>query len=99
MAPKHYPPEFRERAVRHAQESGRPLGHVARDLGVDRQTLRNWMRKFEKAGRGGDKLTMSERERLKALERENGELRRANEILKAATSFFAKELDQTPPKR
>ena len=45
-----------------------------------------------------DRLTSEERERLKALERENRELRKANEILKAASVFFAKELDPTRPK-
>ena len=50
------------------------------------------------AGERNDRLTTSERERLKALERENRELRKANEILKAASVFFAKELDPTRPK-
>ena len=47
-------------------------------------------------GRRGDLLTTSERDRLKQLERENRELRKANEILKSASVFFAKELDGTP---
>jgi transposase len=50
------------------------------------------------AGERNDRLTTSERERMKALERENRELRKANEILKAASVFFAKELDPTRPK-
>ena len=50
------------------------------------------------AGERNDRLTTSERERMKTLERENRELRKANEILKAASVFFAKELDPTRPK-
>ena len=98
MALKSYPAEFRERAVRHALESGRPLAHIARDLGISRTTLCKWVDQAKQAGMHKDTLTMSERERLKALERENHELRRANEILKAASAFFAKELDQPPTK-
>ena len=81
-------------------ESGRPIAHVARDLGVHRETLRLWVRQAEAdEGVRGDRLTTAERERLKALERENRELRRANQILKAASAFFASELDPTRPKR
>ena len=80
-APRKYPDELRERAVRLVFESGRPIAHVARDLGMH-----------------PDHLTTTERERMKALEREVKELRRANEILKAASVFFAKELDQPRPR-
>jgi len=81
-------------------ESGRPIAHVARDLGVHRETLRLWVRQAEAdQGLRQDRLTTQERERLKELEKENRELRRANEILKAASSFFAAELDPTRPKR
>ena len=98
--PSKYPDELRERGVRLVFESGRPIAHVARDLGVHRETLRLWVRQAEAdGGRRGDRLTSAERERLKALERENRELRRANEILKAASAFFASELDPTRPKR
>jgi transposase len=98
-APRRYPPELRERGVRLVFESGRPIAHIARDLGVHRETLRLWVRAAEAdAGRRSDLLTMAERERRKELERENRELRRANEILKAA-SAFATELDPTRPKR
>jgi transposase len=96
-APRKYDDELRERAVRLVFESGRPVAHVARDLGMHRETLRLWVRQAEAdAGTRGDRLTSEERERLKALERENRELRKANEILKAASTFFAKELDGTP---
>ncbi len=96
-APRKYPDELRERGVRLVFESGRPIAHVARDLGVNPETLRNWVRQAEAdAGARTDRLSSEERERLKQLERENRELRKANEILKAASVFFATELDGTP---
>jgi transposase len=98
-APRKYPDELRERAVRLVFESGRPIAQVARDLGVHKEALRHWVRQAEAdAGERQDRLTTSERDRLKELERENRELRKANEILKAASVFFAKELDPTRPK-
>jgi transposase len=98
-APKKYPDELRERAVRLVAESGRPIAHVANDLGVHREALRRWVRQAEAdAGTRTDRLTSDERERLKSLEREVRDLRRANEILKSASVYFAKELDPTRPK-
>jgi transposase len=95
--PRKYSDELRERAVRLVFESERPIAHVARDLGIHREALRLWVRQAEAdAGSRNDRLTTDERDRLKALERENRELRKANEILKAASVFFAKELDGTP---
>ena len=94
---KKYSDELRERAVRLVFESQRPIAHVARDLGIHKEALRLWVRQAEAdAGSRNDRLTTEERGRLKALEREVGELRKANEILKAASVFFAKELDGTP---
>ncbi|MCP9491961.1 MAG: transposase, partial [Solirubrobacteraceae bacterium MAG38_C4-C5] len=88
-APKKYPDELRERGVRLALESQRPIARVAQDLGVHRETLRLWVRQAQAdAGSRNDRLTSDERERLKALERENRELGKANEILKAASVFF-----------
>jgi transposase len=96
-APKKYSDELRERAVRLVFDSERPIAHVARDLGVHKEALRLWVRQAEAdAGSRNDRLTTGQRERLKALERENRDLRKANEILKAASVFFAKELDGTP---
>jgi transposase len=96
-APKKYSDELRERAVRLVFESERPIAHVARDLGVHKEALRLWVRQAEAdVGSRNDRLTTEERERLKALERENRELKKANEILKAASVFFAKELDGSP---
>jgi transposase len=98
-APKKYPDELRERAVRLVFESDRPIAHVAADLGIHREALRQWVRQAEAdAGTRNDRLTTDERERMKSLEREVRELRKANEILKAASVFFAKELDPTRPK-
>jgi transposase len=100
-----YPPELRERAVRLVfetiAETGKRVGAVARVsrlLGVNRETLRLWVRQAEVDGGQRLGLTSEERGRLKALERENHELRRANEILKAASAFFAAELDRPAPK-
>ena len=96
-APRKYPDELRERAVRLVFEFGRPIARVARDLGVHKEALRHWVRQAEAdAGTRNDRLTSGERERLRELEREVRELRKANEILKAASVFFAKELDGTP---
>lgn len=97
--PRKYPEELRERAVRLVFESGRPIAQVARDLGIHREALRLWVRQAEAdAGQRNDLLTTSERERLKSLERENRELRKANEILKAASVFSDQELDPIRPK-
>jgi transposase len=97
--PRKYPEELLERGARLVFESGRPIAQVAADLGVHREALRKRVRQAEAdAGERRDLLSSSERERLRELERENRELRRANEILKAASVFFAKELDPTRSK-
>lgn len=97
--PSKYPPEFRERAIRITRESERPIAQMARDLGVHPETLRVWVRQDEADdGTRTDRLTTAEREELAALRRENRDLRRSNEILKAASVFFAKELDQPRPR-
>lgn len=97
--PRKYPDELKERSVRLVFESGRPVAHVARDLGVKYESLRQWVRQAEAdAGERADLLTSSERERMRELEREVRELRKANEILKAASVFFAKELDPPRPR-
>ena len=94
---KKYSDELRGRAVTLVFESGRPIAAVARDLGVHKEALRLWVRQAEAdAGTRNDRLASAERERLKLLEREVRDLRKANEILKAASVFFAKELDGTP---
>ena len=91
--PLRYPRELLDRGARVVFESGRPIAHVARDLGVPSETLRLYVRRLE-ADQGPDLPVGAEREELKRLRKENSELRRANEILKAASVFFASELDQ-----
>jgi len=93
---REYSDELRERAIRLVFESKRPIAHVARDLGIDKEALRQWVRQAE-ADRGvrRDLLKTDEREELKRLRRENAELRRANAILKDASVYFAQEVDPT----
>ncbi|MGW1146700.1 transposase [Streptomyces sp. NPDC002454] len=88
-APRRYPDELRERAVREVRTIGRPIAHVAKDLGIHKEALRGWVRQAE-ADRGerDDQLTTAERDELKQLCKENAELKRANEILKAASVFL-----------
>jgi transposase len=102
---RRYPPELRERAVRLVAETIAEAGErhgavtkVARQLGIGTESLRTWLRQAEIDTGERPGLSSEERERLKELERENRELRRANEILKAASAFFARELDPRPPK-
>jgi transposase len=96
-----YPAEFRERAIRmvfeHQDEyptQWKAIESIAKKLSVNHETLRLWVRRAETDAGQGPGLTTDERGRLKELERENRELRRANEILKAAASFFGAELDR-----
>jgi transposase len=75
-------------------ESGRPIAQVAADLGMHPEALRKRVRQAEaNSGLRPDQPTSKEREELRRLRKENYELRRANEILKSASVFFAKELD------
>jgi transposase-like protein len=102
--PSRYSPEVRERAVRmvfeHQAEydsQWAAIGSIAAKLGCTTETLRNWVRQAERDAGKRPGLTTDERERLKKLERENHELRRANEILRKASAFFAQaELDRRP---
>jgi len=96
---RRYPEELIERGVRLSLESGRPVAAVARDLGVGHEVLRKRVR--EAGADGGlraDLPTTEEREEVKKLRKEVFELRRANEILKAASVFFAIELDADRPR-
>src|SRR5215510_631034 len=102
---RRYPPEIRERAVRMVREAiaegGESFGvvtRVAKQLGIGPESLRNWVKQAEIDGGQRPGVTTEERRRIAELERENRELRRANEILKAAASFFAAELDPRLPK-
>jgi transposase len=93
--PRKYPRELLDRGARVVIDSGRPIAQVARDLGIPSETLRRHVRQAEAdQGLRPDLPTAAEREEIKALRAENFELRRANEILKSASVFFAKELDE-----
>jgi transposase len=106
MATKHpssrrYPPEVKQRAVdlvtAAIEQSGERHGHVsriARQLEIGPETLRHWVRQAEidRGTRPG--VTTAEHQRILELERENRELRKANQILKEASVFFAQELDR-----
>jgi transposase len=97
--PTKYPEELVLRGVRLVLESGRPVAHVARDIGLPAETLRKRVRRVEAdEGLRPDLPSSEEREEIKALRKENFELRRANEILKAASVFFATELDADRPR-
>ena len=97
-AQKRYPDELRVRAVRLYRESSpKPtFRRLGEQLGVHPEALRNWIRQDE-ADRGerDDLMSTVEREEVARLRKENAELRRANEILKAASALFASELDPT----
>ena len=80
-------------AERHGRSQWEAIVSVADKLGPTPETVRRWVRRVEIDEGRKPGLTTDERERLKVLERENRELRRANEILKAASAFFAAELD------
>ena len=99
-----YSPEVRERAVRlvFAQESEHAsqwaaITSISEKIGCTAETLRKWVRRAERDTGRRPGLTTEERERLKDLERENRELKRANEILRKASAYFAQaELDRRP---
>jgi transposase len=100
-----YPDEVRERAVRmvleHQDEypsQWKAIESISAKLSINHETLRIWVRRAETDAGERPGLTTDERARLRELEREVKELRRANEILKAASAFFARELDPRPPK-
>lgn len=102
---RRYPRELKERAVRLVRETAAERGErhgavtiVARQLGVGEESLRTWVRQAEVDAGERAGLTNEERARMKELERDNRELRRANEILKSAAAFFGAELDRRSPR-
>lgn len=102
---KQHPAELRERAVAMVfelrAESGQARGsivRVAERLGINSETLRNWVERAEIDGGQRPGTTSDDKKRIADLERENRELRRANEILKAASAYFARELDPRLPR-
>jgi transposase len=102
---KQHPAELRERAVAMVfelrAESGSARGTLARvggRLGINPETLRNWVEKAEVDSGQRPGTTTDDKKRIADLEREVRELRRANEILKAASAYFARELDPRFPR-
>ncbi len=102
---KAHPDELRERAVKLVfevrAETGNERGSIARvgrQLGINTETLRNWVNKAEVDSGQRPGTTSEDKKRITELEREVRELRRANEILKAASAYFARELDPRCPR-
>jgi transposase len=100
---KRYPVEVRERAVRLVLEhrgeyesEWAAISSIAQKCGMTAETLRKWVRQVEVDGGRRAGISSEDARRIKELEREVKELRRANEILKAASAFFARELDPQP---
>jgi transposase-like protein len=100
-APRKYSLELRERAVRmYRTTDPKPqIKKLAVDLGVHPKALRGWIRQVEAdAGERDDRLTTDERAELAALRKENLQLKRANDVLRRASAFFAAQLDPTRPR-
>jgi len=98
---KRYPPEMKERAVRMVHElrqqdpfDNTVLPRVARQLGVGTESLRTWFKQSEIDGGTRPGVSSTEHEELVELRKEVRELRRSNDILQAAASFFGAELDR-----
>ncbi len=89
---KKYTPEFREQAARLVIETGRPIAHVAAEIGVGEQLLGRWVRQARDDGSdNGAVLDVDERAELERLRKENAELRLDRQFLKKAAAFFASE--------
>lgn len=87
-----FTPEYKEEAARLVIDTSRPIAEVAREIGVNEQTLRNWVSAYRKAHAGQEPpLSISEREELRKLKAENRELRLKSEFLGKAAAFFAQE--------
>jgi transposase len=103
--PGRYPAEVRERAVRMLLEHEgeypsrwKAIESISKMIGINHETLRIWLRQVETDTGVRPGLTTDELKRLRELEKENRELRRANEILKSAAAFFGAELDRRSPR-
>lgn len=95
--PSKYPEQFRQDAVELVRSSGRTLREVGRELGVNHETLRNWVNAAKRAeqsaaGRGGEPVSVDEREELRRLRKKVAELELEKEILRKAAQYFAKEM-------
>ncbi|TDV43742.1 transposase [Actinophytocola oryzae] len=87
-----FSPEFRDEAVKMVIEGNRPAAQVARELGINSGTLGNWVAQYRRAHPVDEEpLSVSDRARLRELERENQELKMRNEFLGKAAAFFAQE--------
>jgi transposase len=100
-APRKYPDEMRDRAVRLVFDSSEDAGsitaacrRIGEQLGINSDTLRGWVKQAQVDAGQRPGTTSSEVARIRQLERENAELRRANAILRTASAFFAAELDR-----
>jgi len=100
-APRKYPDELRQRAVRLVLDVAREDGSIAKacrrigeQLGINADTLRGWVKQAQVDAGDRPGTTTAESARVRQLERENAELRRANAILRTAAGFFAAELDR-----
>jgi transposase len=92
--PAPHPPEFRRRAVELARQGDKPLIQLAKDLGISRSCLQNWMTQADAdAGEksGTERLTSAEKKELAELRRRNKQLEMENDILKRAAAYFARE--------
>ncbi len=103
--PRQYPQQFRERALRMVEESlpeheteFAAMKKVATKLGISPEAIRRWKRQSEVDSGLRLGLSAQEHDEIRRLRRENAELRRANEILKSASAFFAAELDRPTTK-
>ncbi len=101
MSQRRYPSELKERAVRlvfdvrgESESKRGAIARIADQLDINRETLRNWVRQAEIDDGQRAGVTTDQRAENEQLRREVAELRRANEILKAASAFFARELDR-----
>jgi transposase len=93
-ATNRYPDTLRRRAIDEVLTKGRTIAAVSADLGMNDQTLRNWVNQERRDKGLAPGATSDQLARIKELEKEVAELRRSNEILKEATRFFAKEADR-----
>jgi transposase len=89
---KSFSPEFKDEAVKMVIETSRPVAVVAKELGINESTLGNWVNLYRREHAGEEPpLSVSDRARLRELERENREIRMENEFLKKAAAYFASD--------